>query len=86
LSATAERAGWESGRRSEGVRLDVVDADVIAEDGARIGVGLLDRRASEADERRIRQRVAQIARESVDQVVLAAVRFIGDHDDVAALR
>ncbi len=29
--------------------------------------------------------VAQIARESVDQVVLAAVRFIGDHDDVAAL-
>jgi hypothetical protein len=28
---------------------------------------------------------AQIAREPVDQVVLAAVRFIGDDDDVAAL-
>jgi hypothetical protein len=32
------------------------------------------------------QRVAQIARESVDQVVLDAVRFIGDDDDVAAVR
>ena len=31
--------------------LDVVDADVVAEDGARVGVGLLDRRAGEADER-----------------------------------
>jgi hypothetical protein len=30
--------------------------------------------------------VERIARESVDQVVLAAVRFIGDDDDVAALR
>ena len=66
--------------------LDVVDADVVAEDRARVGVGLLDRRAGEADERGVRQRIAQIAREAVDQVVLAAVRFIGDHDDVAALR
>jgi hypothetical protein len=31
--------------------LDVVDADVIAEDPARIGVRLLDRCASKADER-----------------------------------
>ena len=66
--------------------LDVVDADVIAEDGARVGVGLLDGRAGEADERRVRQRVAQVARETVDQVVLAAVRFVGDDDDVPAIR
>jgi hypothetical protein len=66
--------------------LYVVDADVIAEDRARIGVRLLDRCAGEADERRVWQRVAQIARESVDQVVLDAVRFIGDDDDVAAVR
>ena len=30
--------------------LDVVDADVVAEDGACVGVFLLDRRTSEADE------------------------------------
>ena len=41
--------------------LDVVDADVIAEDRPRVRVGLLDGRAGEADERRIRQRVAQVA-------------------------
>jgi hypothetical protein len=33
--------------------LDVVDADVIAKDRARIGVRLLDRCAGEADERRV---------------------------------
>jgi hypothetical protein len=33
--------------------LDVVDADVIAEDRARIGVRLPDRCAGEADERRV---------------------------------
>ena len=65
--------------------LDVVDADVVAEHRARVGVLQLDRRAGEADERGVRQRVAHVAREAVDEVVLAAVRLVGDHHDVAAL-
>ena len=63
--------------------LDVVDADVVAEDGARVLVGELDRRAGEADERGVRQRVAHVPGEAVDEVVLAAVRLVGDDDDVA---
>ena len=63
--------------------LDVVDADVIAEDRPRVGVGLLDRRAGEADEGGVRQRVAHVPGEAVDEIVLAAVRFVGDDDDVA---
>ena len=66
--------------------LDVVDADVVAEHGARVGVGLLDRRAGEADERGVGQRVAHVPREAVDEVVLAAVRLVGDDDDVAPVR
>ncbi|HWQ39369.1 MAG TPA: hypothetical protein VNM24_12315 [Burkholderiales bacterium] len=60
--------------------LDVVDADVVAEHGARVGVRELDRRAGEADEGGVRQGVAHVAREAIDEVVLAAVRLVGDHD------
>ncbi len=63
--------------------LDVVDADVIAEHGAGVGVRQLNRRAGEADERGIRQRVAHVPRKAVDEVVLAAVRLVGHHHDVA---
>ena len=63
--------------------LDVVDADVVAEHRAGVGVGLLDGRAGEADERGVRQRIAHVAGEAVDEVVLAAVRLVGDDDDVA---
>ena len=66
--------------------LDVVDADVVAEDRARVRVAQLDGRAREADERGVRQRVAHVPREAVDEVVLAAVRLVGDDDDVAPLR
>ena len=62
--------------------LDVVDADVVAEDRPRVGVGLLDGRAGEADERGVGQRVAHVPGEAVDEVVLAAVGFVGDDDDV----
>ena len=74
------------GRAVDDRALDVVDADVVAEDGARVGVGLLDRRAGEADERGVRQRVAHVPGEAVDEVVLAAVRLVGDDDDVAPVR
>ena len=64
---------------------DVVDADVVAEDGAGVGVLQFDGRAGEADERRVGERVAHVAGEAVYEVVLAAVRLVCDDDDVAAL-
>ena len=64
--------------------LDVVDADVIAEHGAGVGVLQLDRGAGKADERRVGQRIAHVPRIAVDEVVLAAMRLVGDDDDVAA--
>ncbi len=64
--------------------LDVVHADVVAEDGARVRIRELDRGAGEADEGGVRQRVAHVAGEAVDEIVLAAVRLVGDHNDVAA--
>ena len=39
--------------------LDVVDADVIAENRPRVGIRFLDGRAGEPDERRIRQGIAE---------------------------
>jgi len=45
---------------------------------------LFDRRAREADERGVRERVAHVARVAVNEVVLAAVRLVCDHDDVPA--
>ena len=44
---------------------DVVDVDVVAEHGGRVDVVLLDRRAGEADEGGVGQRVAQIFGEAV---------------------
>ena len=66
--------------------LNVVDADVIAEHRARVGVLQLDRRAGETDERGIGERIAHVAGVAIDEVVLAAVRLIGDHHDVPAPR
>ncbi len=65
--------------------LDVVDADVVAEDRPRVRVLVVDGRAGEADERGIGKRVAHVAGEPVDEVVLAAVRLVGDDDDVPAV-
>ena len=70
--------------------LDVVDRDVIAEDAARVAILQRDRRAGEADERRLRQRVAHVLRIAEDirarlriqpalRAVLAAMRLVGDH-------
>ncbi len=73
-------------RRAVDHRLpDVVDADVVAEDRPRIGVGARDGRAGEADERGVGQRVARVPGEAVDEVVLAALRLVGDHHDVTPL-
>ena len=47
--------------------LDVVDGNVIAEDRPRARVRLLDGRADEADERRIRQGIAQVAGEAFSE-------------------
>ena len=62
---------------------EVVDRDVVAEHlaGAFLFAGD-QRRAGEAEESRIGQRVPHVQREDV---VLAAVGLVGDDDDVAAV-
>ena len=74
---------------------DVVDVDVVAEHCRGVHIVLLDRRAGESDEGRIRQRVAQVLGETVGDLaglldprlepVLAAVRFVGDHHHVPSV-
>ena len=66
--------------------LDVVDADVIAKDRPGIGVFELHRSARETDEGGIGQGIAHVARVAVYEMLLAAVRLIGDHDDVPPIR
>ena len=72
---------------------DVVDVDVVAEDGGRVDVFLLDRRSGEADEGSVGQGVAQVLGEAVGdfaglaveprvEPVLAPMRLVGDDDDV----
>ena len=63
---------------------DVVDTDVVAEDGAGIGVLELDGSAGEANERGAGQGVAHVAGVPVDEIVLAAVGLVGDDNDVTA--
>ena len=65
---------------------DVVDADVVAEDRAGVGIGARDGRAGEADERGVGQRVARVPGEAINEVILAALRLVGDHHDVAPRR
>src|SRR5690606_21647277 len=66
--------------------LDVVHADVFAEYRPGVGVRQLDRRAREANERGVRQGVAHVSRKAIDEVVLAAMGFVSNHDDVSAFR
>ncbi len=84
------------GRAVFDAAVDVVDVDVIAEHGRRVHILPFDRRAGEADEGSVRQGVAQIFGEAVGnlsglaghpgaETVLAAVRLVRDHDDVAAV-
>ena len=56
------------------------------QDRPRVRVRLRDGRAGEADEARVRQSTAHVSGETVDEVILRAVHFVGDHDDVLALR
>lgn len=42
-------------------------------------------RGGDPDEGRVRERIAHVASETVDEVKQEAVRFAGDHDDVPAL-
>jgi hypothetical protein len=53
---------------------------------ARILVGQLDRRAGEANIGGIGQRITHITGETIDKVVLAAVGFIGNDNDIGAVR
>ena len=62
--------------------LEVVARDVIPEDALRDLVLPEQRRAGEADEGRVRQREAHVARQPAR---LCAMRLVGDDDDVVAL-
>ncbi len=62
--------------------LEVVDADVIAEDLLGEFLAGHERRAGEADEGGVGQGVAHVERQ---QVVLAAVGLVGHDDDVGTL-
>ena len=86
---------WDGGLVIDGI-LDIIDADIIAEDAAGVFVGLGDRGASEADERGMGQGVAQVFGVAVDvasgfgvefglESVLAAVGFVGDDDNVGPI-
>ena len=57
----------------------------VAEDLLGVAVVEGDRRAGERDQRRVRQGVAQVPGVAVEVVVVAAVRLVDDHDDVAAV-
>ncbi len=74
---------------------DVVDVDVVPKHRRGVDVVCLDGRAGKADERGIRQRIAQVLGKAIGdlaafaihfglEAVLAAVRLIGDDHDVAA--
>jgi hypothetical protein len=54
----------------------------IAEHGLRVLVAAFSRRAGETDERSLRQRIAHMLGEAVNEIVLAAVRFVIDRRDV----
>ena len=57
----------------------------IAEHALRVLVAAFHRSAGEADERRLGQRVPHVLGEAINEIVLAAVRFVGDDDNVAAV-
>ena len=55
----------------------------IAEHCLRVLVAAFNRRAGEAAERRLGQRIAHVLGEAINEIVLAAVRFVGDDDNIA---
>lgn len=57
----------------------------IAEHGLRVLVAAFNQRAGEAYERRLRKRIAPVLGEAVNEIVLAAMRFVGN-DDVSPVR
>ena len=65
--------------------LDIVDVDVVAEDGLGVLVGQLDGRACEANERSVGQGISHVAGKAVDEVVLTPMGLVGHDNDVAAV-
>ena len=76
--------------------VDVVNINVLAEHGRRVHVFLLDRGPCEADKGRVGQGVAKVLGKAIgdfaglalhlgSKAVLAAMRLVGNHDDVTAV-
>jgi hypothetical protein len=65
---------------------NVVNADVVTENGASILVCKLNWCTGKSNERRIRQRLAHMPGIAVDEVILAAVGFVGDDHDIPLVR
>ena len=64
----------------------LIDRNVITEYHSRVGIIFFDRGSGETNEGGVRQSVTHVASQAVDQVVLAAVGFIRDHDNVSPIR
>ena len=65
---------------------DVVNVNVIAEHGLCVFVAAFNRRAGETDERRLGQRIAHVLGKAVNEIVLSAVRFVGNNNNIAPVR
>ena len=65
---------------------DVVDADVIPENGPGVGVLQFNGRAGKPNEGSVGQGVPHVPGEAVDKVVLAAVGLVGNDHNVAPFR
>src|SRR5438045_6501681 len=61
----------------------VIAVNDMPKDCLRIGSRETDRRPREADERSVRQRPPKLMRETFRQPVLAAMRFIGNDNEIA---
>jgi len=66
--------------------LDIVHADIVTKDGPGVLVRQFDRRAREANKGGVRQGLAHAPRQAVGKIVLAAVGFICDDDDIRPAR
>ena len=62
--------------------LDIIDADVIAEHGAGVGVGVFNGSPRKSDEGSVRQCIPHMTGIAVHEIILTAMGFVCNHHDV----